>query len=122
EHILVVDDDIMLLDVAKRSLNTLGYHVTIETGSREAITKFNFHPEEYDLVITDMTMPEMNGDEMAQKMKAVRPDIPIVICTGFSSDISVEIARKKGFSAFLMKPVQLRELAQVVRKVLDKTI
>jgi signal transduction histidine kinase/ActR/RegA family two-component response regulator len=122
EHILLVDDDIMLLDVAKRSLNTLGYHVTIETGSREAIKKFNFHPEEYDLVITDMTMPEMNGDEMAQKMKAVRPDIPFVICTGYSSDMSVEIAHKKGFSAFLMKPVQLRELAQVVRAVLDKTI
>ncbi|MCF8125635.1 MAG: response regulator, partial [Desulfotignum sp.] len=121
EHILVVDDDIMLLDVAKRSLNSLGYQVTIETGSLDAIKKFKSHPEEYDLVITDMTMPEMNGDEMAMEIKAVRPDIPLVICTGFSAEISEEIARQKGFSAFLMKPLQLRELALVVRKILDKT-
>jgi signal transduction histidine kinase/ActR/RegA family two-component response regulator len=119
EHILVVDDDIMLLDVTKRSLNSLGYHVTIETGSREAVKKFKAHPEEYDLIITDMSMPEMNGDEMALAMKAFRSDIPMIMCTGFSTRISEEIARKKGFSAFLLKPVQLGDLARTVRKTLD---
>jgi signal transduction histidine kinase/CheY-like chemotaxis protein len=119
EHILVVDDDIMLLDVTKRSLNSLGYHVTIETGGQGAITKFKAHPEEYDLVITDMSMSEMNGDEMALAMKAIRSDIPVIMCTGFSARISEESARKKGFAAFLMKPVQLADLARVVRKTLD---
>jgi signal transduction histidine kinase/CheY-like chemotaxis protein len=119
EHVLVVDDDIMLLDVTKRSLNSLGYHVTIETGSKEAFKKFKAHPEEYDLVITDMSMPEMNGDEMALAMKAFRPDIPMIMCTGFSARICEETARKKGFAALLMKPVQLSDLAEAVRKTLD---
>lgn len=120
EHILVVDDDIMLLDVTKRSLNSLGYHVTIETGSLEAVKKFKAHPDEYDLVITDMSMPEMNVDEMAAAMKAVRSDIPMIICTGFSMQITEKSARKKGFAAFLMKPVELRDLARGVRRVLDE--
>lgn len=115
----MVDDDIMLLDVTKRSLNSLGYHVTIETSSPEAIKKFNAHPDEYDLVITDMSMPEMSGDEMAAAMKAVRSDISMIVCTGFSTDITESSAPKKGFDAFLLKPVQLRDLARVVRKALD---
>jgi signal transduction histidine kinase/ActR/RegA family two-component response regulator len=121
EHILVVDDDIMLLDVTKRSLNSLGYHVTIETVSPEAVKKFTAHPDEYDLVITDMAMPEMNGDEMAAAMKAVRSDIPVIVCTGFSVRITEESARKKGFAAFLLKPVQLQDLARTVRKTLDES-
>jgi len=119
EHILLVDDDIMLLDVTKRSLNSLGYQVTMETGSLEAIKKFNTHPDEYDLVITNMSMPEMDGDEMARAIRAVRSDISMIICTGFSADISEAAARKQGFDAVLMKPVQLRDLARVVRKTLD---
>jgi CheY-like chemotaxis protein len=119
EHILLVDDDIMLLDVTKRSLNSLGYHVTMETGGLEAIKKFNAHPDEYDLVIMDRSMPEMDGDEMARAIRAARSDISMIICTGFSDDISEVSLRKKGVDAFLMKPVQLRDLARVVRKTLD---
>jgi CheY-like chemotaxis protein len=121
EHILVVDDDIMLLDVIKRGLNSLGYHVTIETGSLEAIRKFKAHPDEYDLVITNMSMPEMDGDEMSLVMRDLRSDIPMIMCTGFSAQMSEEVAQKKGFEAFLMKPVQLRDLARVVRRILDTT-
>jgi CheY-like chemotaxis protein len=119
EHILVVDDDIMLLDVTKRGLNSLGYHVTIETSSLEAIRKFKAHPDEYDLVITDMSMPEMDGDEMCLAMRAIRSDIPMIMCTGFSAQMTEHIAQKKGFEAFLMKPVQLGDLARVVRRILD---
>ncbi len=119
EHILVVDDDIMLLDVTKRGLNSLGYHVTIETSSLEAIRKFKAHPDEYDLVITDMSMPEMDGDEMCLAMRAIRSDIPMIMCTGFSAQMSENVAQKKGFEAFLMKPVQLGDLARVVRRILD---
>jgi CheY-like chemotaxis protein len=116
-HILVVDDEIMLLDVTKRSLNSLGYHVTIETSSPEAVKKFKAHPEEYDLVITDMSMPEMSGDEMALTIKAIRSDIPVIVCTGFSADITESSAQKKGFDAFLLKPVQLQDLARVVHRL-----
>lgn len=119
EHILVVDDDIMLLDVTKRGLNSLGYHVTIETSSLEAIRKFKAHPDEYDLVITDMSMPEMAGDQMSLVMRDLRSDIPMIMCTGFSAQMTEHIAQKKGFEAFLMKPVQLGDLARVVRRILD---
>jgi CheY-like chemotaxis protein len=95
--------------------------VTIETVSPEAVKKFTAHPDEYDLVITDMAMPEMNGDEMAAAMKAVRSDIPVIVCTGFSVRITEESARKKGFAAFLLKPVQLQDLARTVRKTLDES-
>lgn len=119
EHILVVDDDIMLLDVTKRGLNSLGYHVTIETSSLEAIRKFKAHPDEYDLVITDMSMPEMAGDQMSLVMRDLRADIPMIMCTGFSAQMTEHIAQKKGFAAFLMKPVQLGDLARGVRRILD---
>jgi nitrogen-specific signal transduction histidine kinase/ActR/RegA family two-component response regulator len=119
EHILVVDDDIMLLDVTKRGLNSLGYHVTIETSSLEAIRKFKAHPDEYDLVITDMSMPEMAGDQMSLVMRDLRSDIPMIMCTGFSAQMTEHIAQKKGFEAFLMTPVQLGDLARVVRRILD---
>lgn len=119
EHILVVDDDIMLLDVIKRGLNSLGYHVTIETGSLDAIRKFKVHPDEYDLVITDMSMPEMDGDQMSLVMRNLRSDIPMIMCTGFSAQMCEDVAQKKGFAAFLMKPVQLGDLARVVRRILD---
>ncbi len=119
EHILVVDDDIMLLDVTKRSLASLGYHVTIETNSLDAVKKVRAHPDEYDLVITDMSMPGMNGDEMALAIRAFGSGIPLLMCTGFSANMSEDIAQKKGFAAFLMKPVQLGDLARVVRRILD---
>jgi CheY-like chemotaxis protein len=93
--------------------------VTIETSSLEAIRKFKAHPDEYDLVITDMSMPEMDGDEMCLAMRAIRSDIPMIMCTGFSAQMTEHIAQKKGFEAFLMKPVQLGDLARVVRRILD---
>ncbi|MBU3952921.1 MAG: response regulator [Proteobacteria bacterium] len=120
EHILVVDDEIMLLDVAKTRLNSLGYQVTIEMDSHEALKRFKQSPETYDLVITDMAMPKMAGDKMAKKMMAIRPDIPVIICTGFHEDISEETARQKGFKRFLMKPVDFNNLALEVRRVLDE--
>lgn len=119
EHILFVDDEIMLVDVAQKSLNTLGYQVTIETDSTEALHRFKQVPDKYDLVITDMTMPIMAGDKMARKMMDVRPDIPIILCTGFNSNISKEKAMSLGFKDFLMKPVSFNDLALTVRKVLD---
>jgi len=119
EHILVVDDEIMLLDVAKTRLNSLGYQVTIEMDSHEALKRFAQSPDTYDLVITDMSMPKMAGDKMAKKMMAIRPDIPVIICTGFHEEISEETFVQKGFKRFLMKPIDFNDLALEIRMVLD---
>jgi len=119
EHILMVDDEIMLLDVAKTRLNSLGYRVTIETNSQEALKRFKQSPGIYDLVITDMTMPGMSGDAMAMEMMSVRPDIPVIICTGFHAGLSEEIANQNGFKRFLLKPVDFNALALEIRQVLD---
>ncbi|MCP3871771.1 MAG: response regulator [Desulfobacteraceae bacterium] len=122
EHILFVDDEIMLLDAPKKILNSLGYKVTIENSSKEALKRFKSNPEEYDIVITDMTMPEMMGDIMAQEMMNIRPNIPIIICTGYNSRLTKDSAKQIGFEAFLMKPFQMKTLSQKIREVLDKNI
>ncbi len=119
EHILMVDDEIMLVDVAKNRLNALGYRVTIETDSSQALDLFRNNPAAYDLVITDMSMPVMAGDKMARQMMEVRPDIPIILCTGFNADITEEIAMEMGFKGYLMKPTSFNEMARAVRQVLD---
>ena len=116
---LFVDDEAMLVDVAKNSLGSLGYLVTIETDSTEALTLFKQSPDKYDIVVTDMTMPILAGDKMAREMMDVRPDIPVIICTGFNTHLSKETAMSKGFKGFLMKPVAFNDLALAVRKVLD---
>jgi CheY-like chemotaxis protein len=122
EHILIVDDESMLVDVAKSRLNTLGYRVTIETDSVQALERFKQNPSGYDLVITDMTMPVMSGDKMAGSMLDIRPDIPIILCTGFHADMSDEKAAEMGFKSYLMKPTSFNELAMAVRRVLDGRI
>jgi signal transduction histidine kinase/CheY-like chemotaxis protein len=122
EHILIVDDEIMLLDVAKNHLNFLGYQVTIEMDSLEALKRFKQNPSTYDLVMTDMTMPLMTGEKMAMEMIAIRPDIPVIICSGFHSSLSEETATQKGFKNFLMKPVDFNTLALEVRRVLDAAL
>jgi len=119
EHILMVDDEIMLVDVTKNRLNALGYRVTIETDSTQALELFRLNPESYDLVITDMSMPVMAGDKMARAMIGVRPDIPIILCTGFNADITEDIAMNMGFKGYLMKPTAFNEMARAVREVLD---
>ncbi len=121
EHILIVDDEIMLLDVAKTRLNLLGYRVTTEVNSQEALKRFKHSPQIYDLVITDMAMPGMSGDAMAMEMLSVRPDIPLIICTGFHAGFSEEIANQNGFKCFLLKPVDFNDLALEVRRVLDES-
>ena len=109
----------MLVDVAKNRLNALGYRVTIETDSSQALALFRRNPESYDLVITDLSMPVMAGDKMARQMMALRPDIPIILCTGFNADITEDIATTMGFRGYLMKPTAFNEMARAVRRALD---
>ena len=106
--------------MGKECLERLGYEVVTETSSREALTLFIRQPERFDLVITDMTMPGMTGKRLAEELRRIRPDIPIILCTGFSNRLNEEQAKAIGMCALLMKPFVLRELAETVRTILHK--
>ena len=120
ERILLVDDDEVIGCIAKEILERLGYQVTMLTSGVEAAEIFGEAPQEIDLVVTDMTMPNMTGAELSQKLLKIRPDIPIILCTGFSELIDKEKATALGIQEYLMKPVGRNDLAKTVRKVLDK--
>lgn len=119
EHILLVDDEAQIIFMMRQMLNHLGYRVTTRTSSIEALEAFASSPDKFDIIITDQTMPNMTGDELAIKLMSIRKDIPVIICTGFSEKISEEKARKKGIRALLMKPVIKREMARTIREILD---
>jgi PAS domain S-box-containing protein len=120
EHILYVDDELPLARTGGRLLEDLGYAVTTRTSSVEALELFRTKPDEFDLVITDMTMPNMTGDQLAVELMKIRFDIPIILCTGYSKKISDKTAFDIGIRAFSYKPVVRAELAKTVRKVLDE--
>jgi PAS domain S-box-containing protein len=120
ERILLVDDEEPIVRLQKQMLERLGYHVVTRTSSVEALEAFKADPAAYDLVITDMAMPNMTGDQLAGQMVAVRHDIPIVLCTGFSETMPLAKAGAGGIKGFLMKPLARGNLAAVVRKVLDE--
>lgn len=120
ESILIVDDEPALTIIAQRKLTELGYRVTTRTSSIEAKELFKKRSEDFDLVLTDMTMPHMTGLQLARRMMAIRPDIPIILCTGYSHQISEENAKKLGINEFIMKPISWQELAATVRNILDE--
>jgi PAS domain S-box-containing protein len=120
ERILFIDDEPALASMGKAILEHLGYAVVSETRSPEALILFTRQPDRFDLVITDMTMPGMTGDRLAKELRRIRPDIPIILCSGFSHYLNEEEAKAIGICAFLMKPFVLRELAETVRTVLHK--
>ncbi len=101
-------------------LSHFGYEVTVRTSSIEALEAFKAQPDKYDLVITDMTMPNMTGMDLSQELLRLRPDLPIILCTGFSEMITEDKAKQMGIKAFVLKPLVLREIAQTVRRVLDQ--
>lgn len=119
ERILFVDDEEPIARFVKQALERLGYKVSIYTKSIEALQFFEKHPNDFDLVISDMTMPEMTGDQLATQILACRPDIPIIICTGFSEKMNAEKAKSIGFKNFLIKPIEKQEIAKLIRNVLD---
>ena len=120
ERILLVDDEEPNVRLIKRMLAQLGYRVISRTDSGAALDIFRAEPDAFDLVFTDMTMPHMTGAQLAKELIAVRPDIPIVLCTGFSESINRDKAEAVGIRGFLMKPVVRSEIAHMVRKVLDE--
>lgn len=119
ERVLFVDDEEALAALGHDMLEYLGYQVTSLTSSLEALELFRKEPGSFDLMITDQTMPCMTGDELARSILAVRPDIPIILCTGFSEKVTVDEALEIGVKKFLMKPLAVRKVAEVIREVLD---
>ncbi|WP_163339784.1 PAS domain S-box protein [Desulfopila sp. IMCC35008] len=120
ERILFIDDEEMLAEMAKSMLERLGYNVTIKTNSIEALKTLQNQPDQFDLVITDQTMPGMTGSDLASRILQIRAGMPIILCTGFSNQISEEKARICGIKGFAMKPLAKIDLAALIRKVLDQ--
>jgi PAS domain S-box-containing protein len=119
EHILWVDDEVMLATLGKETLEPLGYKVTTTTSALEALNLFQQAPNDYDLVVTDQAMPEMTGDVLAKRVMMIRADMPIIICTGHSALLTPKRAQAIGVKAFLMKPLDVNELNREIRKNFD---
>jgi len=122
EHILLVDDEQMIVEIATLILESLGYQVSSRLNSVEALELFKTNPEAYDLVITDLTMPQLTGDQLAREMVAIKPAIPIIICSGFSERVRLEQAETIGVREVLMKPITIAEISHKVRLVLDASV
>lgn len=122
EHVLLVDDEPAIVRMIKQMLETMGYQVTGCTNSLEALKIFSAKPETFDLVVTDMTMPSLTGDQLSLKLFEIRPDLPIILLTGFSETISRNEALSLGIKEFLIKPVVMQKLSVAARKALGKQI
>jgi len=119
EHILFVDDEDAVADLGGRMLQHLGYRVTVKTSSTEALEAFRAQPDHYDLLVTDMTMPDLTGTDLSREFLRIRPGFPVVLCTGFSEMITEESAKQMGIQAFVVKPLVMKEIAHTVRRILD---
>ncbi len=116
--VLFVDDEAMVARMGKRTLTQLGYDVTTATNSREALATFCADPERFDIVITDQTMPELTGLGLAQELLAIRPDLPIVLATGYSEQVDEQTSKAAGIREYIKKPIEIRVLAEIIEEVL----
>ena len=119
EHILVIDDEPPIVKMQQKAMEYLGYKVTTRTSSLDALEAFRASPDTFDLVVTDMTMPGMTGDDLAREIKEIRFDIPVILCSGFSKKID-DHGKNLDIDGFLMKPVDKRIMANAIRTALDK--
>lgn len=121
ERILFVDDEEPLVEMGDEMLSALGYKVKSLTDAMEAFHLITLNPGLFDLVITDQTMPKITGRLLAERIKEIRPDLPIILCTGYNEQMSKEKEEAAGIAGFVMKPFSKREMAETVRRVLDRT-
>ena len=119
EHILFVDDEEMLVNVVRTFFETLGYTITATTSSAEALALFLSNPLKFDLVITDMTMPEMTGVALTDALLKIRPDLPVVLCTGYSDSLNVSDIRRLNIRELCQKPILLNDMARLVKSILN---
>ncbi len=120
ERILLVDDEAAVVHTVGPMLEHLGYEVVARTSSIEALEAFRAQPDKFDLVITDLAMPNMTGDCLAQELRQIRPDEPVVLCTGFSELIDEDKAKAIGIDGYVMKPIVMEDIAETIREVLDR--
>jgi CheY-like chemotaxis protein len=122
ESILFVDDEESIVDMVKQMLERLGYQVVVKTSSIEALKCFKEQPHRFDLVIADVIMPKLRGEMLARELMRIRPDIPVILCTGFTERITKEKAKEIGIRDVIMKPITMREIAQSIREVLNHNV
>jgi CheY-like chemotaxis protein len=122
EHILIVEDIDLILELERNMLENLGYRVTCFLNSIEAYEHFLKEPDSFDLVLTNLTMPFLNGTELAREIHDLQPDLPIILCTGFSEKLTDNLLQSLGVKDILKKPVIKKDLAKIIRKVLDERI
>jgi two-component system, cell cycle sensor histidine kinase and response regulator CckA len=120
EYLLFVDDEEALVELGEDILAELGYEVTSRMNGRKALSLLKEDSSRFDLVITDQTMPDMTGIELAKEILSIRPDMPIIMCTGFSHLVDADKAKAAGIKGFAMKPLTKRETARTIRQVLDR--
>lgn len=120
ECILFVDDEVSLVKIGKQMIERQGYEVVGVTSSTEALKPFQAGPDRFNLVITDMAMPDMAGDRLSQELIKIRPDIPVILCTGHSGRIDEDKAKALGIRAYTMKPLVSTDLAKTIRGVLNE--
>jgi len=120
EKILFIDDEKLLTDIGQEFLEDLGYIVEAQTKPCDALEAFRSQPDKYNLVITDMTMPKMTGEKLAEEIKKIRHEIPIILCTGFSKQNISESPSESNFIKILKKPLKLNNLAEIIREILDE--
>jgi CheY-like chemotaxis protein len=119
EHILLVDDEKSIADVTTSMLERLGYKVTMRISSYDALEAFRNLADRIDLLIADLTMPQMTGLQLYREIKKIRPDVKVIVCTGFSEQLDSRKSKTIGIEGFLNKPVVMADLARCVRTVLD---
>ncbi len=120
ERVLLVDDEVAIVGIVQHLIERLGYTVTTKTDSPEALEVFKTTPDSFDLIITDMTMPDMTGLQLAEEVFKIKPGFPIIMCTGYSDKINVEKSKAVGIQDIIMKPVDVHKLSETIREVLDK--
>lgn len=122
EKILLVDDQEDMLRMMQSLLSRLGYVVVSRQNPLEAAALFKSDPAFFDMIITDQTMPDLTGADMAKEFLSIRPGIPIILCTGFSDLVSAEEAKAMGIREYMSKPLTTNELSNIIRNILDKEI
>jgi CheY-like chemotaxis protein len=122
EHIMLVDDQSQVLEMLKRLLERIGYTVTARTSGADALKEFEADPKRIDLVVTDMTMPNMTGDALAAELLKRRPDTPVILCTGYSETMNKKACERIGIREIVLKPVRVQQLSEAIRRALDNRV
>lgn len=122
EHILFVDDEEMIVEIVEDMLGSLGYHVTGKSSSKEALALFESRPDDFDLVISDMSMPEMTGERLAEKIMQIRPGTPFILCTGFTDTMTDEKLKALGIRSVVMKPIIKNAFSREIRNIMDDVV